>query len=248
MKYQYKIPVKKYIKLYDLIMDNNYHTLIAGATGSGKSVLLNSSIIYEMNNNTPASVQFVFFDPKKIELIQYKNTRYCLKFCTEINDILYTMEQLRNTMEARYNKMIKAGERFSSDKKIIVVIDELADLLTGYDKKSKKFENLLIVMLQKCRAANIKFIVATQQPARSILKNSITLNLTNRVALRTTSAIESRQIINAAGAETLPKYGFCIVNSPEYMQPQKFEISLTPDQLIQESCKAWSAGGYMVIK
>lgn len=244
----YKIPCKQYIELYEQIFNNKNHSLIAGATGSGKSVMLNNGILYLMNNNTPANLQFIFFDPKHVELSNYKNTRYCLKFCTEIEQINNTMRDLINLMNDRYKIMEKKGQKESTEKTIIVIIDELADLLTGYKEQSKQFERMLIVLLQKARACKIFFKVATQQPNRVILKAPITLNLVNRCALRTTDKIESKQIINTTGAESLPRYGQCIIKTPDLLTPKIYNVLLTPESTIKEICKAWTTGGAMVIK
>lgn len=245
---KYKTPTRQFIELYNNIMNNTSHCLLCGATGSGKSVLLNNCILYTMNNNTPTTTKFIFFDPKRVELSQYKNTRYCLKFCTDIKEINATMQSLINLMNCRYKEMEKRGLKKSEESQIIVIIDELADLLLGYGKESKQFENMLVLLLQKARASNIKFVVATQQPSRQVLKNRITLNLIIRVALHTESTIESKQIINVSGAETLPKYGQCILKTPDLLTPKKYQVALTPDNIQEQIIKSWCKGGSMVIK
>lgn len=180
------------------------HTLIAGTTGSGKSTLMNGIIKEFMNTNA----YMILLDPKSVELSLYKDCDKTIGYADKVDDIVYTLECIAETMEERYSDMKDKRIRFTDEEEIYVFIDELADLMISARKK--EFLNTLQRILQKGRAAGIHVIAATQTPARKIIPAELVVNFTDRVALRCVSPIESRQIIDKTGAEKLPKHGKAI--------------------------------------
>lgn len=172
------------------------HSLIAGTTGSGKSVLLNAVILGLIQMD----VECYFFDLKRVELGEYKKTKVCKKYITEPEDVPKALDSVISEMEHRYSRM-KGKE--SSAKHIYVIIDELADTLT-----QRGVLDRLVKIGRLGRAANIHLLCATQDPSRNTLPAKLAQNFTCTVALRCRSSIESRQIIGVSGAESLPIYGY----------------------------------------
>ncbi len=197
------------------------HILIAGATGSGKSVLLNN-IIYHIlkNNNVETLPQFIFCDPKRVELWQYKPLSNSL-YCCENGDIITALNRVISVMENRYNYMQAQNIRKYTGRKITVIIDELADLMLTCRRSVLP---LLQRVLQLGRAANIQIIACTQCPNRRVIPAELTLNFTDKIALRCDSGIESRQVINQGGAEKLPVYGCGIWRHPGKLEQIEFGI------------------------
>lgn len=172
------------------------HTLIAGTTGSGKSVLMNATIYTELARETAL---FYFVDLKRVELKRYKNMANCVRFADEPEQVIPLLQEVIDGMERRYATM----EGVQSDEMpIYVVVDELADTLT-----IDGVLDALVKIGRLGRASNIHLICATQDPSRRTLCAQLMQNFTCTVALRCKSAIESRQITGFKGAEALPRYG-----------------------------------------
>lgn len=210
------------------------HILIAGATGSGKSVLLNNLIYYILRNNTVESLpQFIFCDPKRVELWQYKPLNNSL-YCCDSVDIVRALERVISVMENRYNYMQGRNARKYDGKKIVVIIDELADLMLTCRRSVLP---LLQRILQLGRASNIQIIACTQCPNRRVIPAELTLNFTDKIALRCDSGIESRQVINTAGAEKLPIYGQGIWRHPGALD--KIDFGIVPDDYIVSAVSAF---------
>lgn len=185
------------------------HTLIAGQTGSGKSVMLNGILTTacKQGNNW-----FILVDPKRVELCDYKNMPTVLAYANTSTETVRALGKAIDIMEQRYREMELQGIKQYEGDPILVVIDELADLLISADCKQIKKQLQTLTALG--RAARVKCIVATQQPSRKMLPAELTLNFPSRVALHCQTAIESRQIINVKGAEDLPMYGICLYLRP----------------------------------
>ena len=209
------------MELYREII-NAPHTLIAGTTGSGKSVVLNGIIREILLSHTDTTAELYMVDPKAVELWQYHNI--CKGYTEEAEEVPYMLDEVIEIMENRFKAMRDRGENLWSGSHIFIVIDELADLMIS--PQNKVIELKLQKILQKGRAARITIIAATQAPNRQIIPANLVLNFTNRLALRFVSAIESRQIVNQSGAELLPKYGKGIYLSPDGTKP--VTIPLTP--------------------
>lgn len=199
---------------------NGSHSLIAGTTGSGKSVYLNGfmqCLIYRNGN------QFVLIDPKKVELSEYKRLPQTIAYARTTAETVNALNGVVKIMDKRYKAMERKGLKKSTDSVIWVVIDELADLMTT---AKKQVEPLLIRIAQLGRAANIRLVMATQRPTADVINKRITVNIDNRIALRTQTAQDSRNILYSAGAETLPRYGLCFLLTPELMQPIKTTVPI----------------------
>ena len=186
--------------IYDNLC-NATHTLIAGASGSGKSVILNSLICSICDRG-----DFLFLiDLKRVELARYKRLIGTLGTATEPNQVKPLLQHIVTLMDNRY-KTMKGVQ--SEETHIYVIIDELADLTYSCDKECL---DLIVKIGRLGRAANIHLICATQDPSKKTLSAPLMQNFTTRIALRCFSPIESRQIIGKAGAEELPQYGYALM-------------------------------------
>lgn len=214
----------------------NGNALIAGTAGAGKSVLLHNVIYSAMTLYTPADAQFIFIDPKIVELNIYKNLPHTITRTTDHNAAAALIGKLLDIALERYSEMDRRGLVNWDGKKIFVFIDELADLMTG--PHGKQFAANLTRLLQISRAAGISCICCTQCPNRKIIPAQITCNLQTRIALRCISAIESRQVINARGAENITGYGRGIkLDKNGYTE---FNFDMIPRETIQTRVNYWT--------
>ena len=205
---------EKIMLYYDIAYKNlipeSGHLLIAGTTGAGKSVVING--IIQAIFATDPTASFILIDPKKVELFPWTKSKQVNVYANTPEQIIRAMKIINNVMLNRYSAMEKAGQRKSTSGNIYVIIDELADIILT---SKREFLPLLQRVLQLGRAANIKVIAATQAPNRKVIPAELTLNFTDRLALRCISAIESRQIITIPGAEKLPKHGVGLLLNPD---------------------------------
>ena len=183
------------------------HLLIAGMTGSGKSVLLNQ-LISCMNGG------LILIDLKKVELIDHKP--HALAYADSSREAVRILNEVLDGIERRYEIMQQKHIKLWRGSDIWVIIDELADLMVTC---RKQVEPLLTRIGQIGRAAKVHLVMATQQPSAKIIPTSIKLNC-ERIALRCMTATQSRQIIEQSGAELLPRVGWCI------WQGERREITL----------------------
>lgn len=202
------------------------HTLIAGTTGSGKSVLLNSVIFTALNAINPVCV---FIDLKRVELVRYKNIFNCAMFVTEPEEVNGALDSVIDMMERRYQQMEKVGLVKTTETPVYVFIDELADLINN-----KGVLPRLVKIGRLGRTAQIHLVCATQDPSRRTLPAQLMQNFTCCVALRCKSSIESRQVIGIAGAEELPQYGQAILWDAK--GKKRFEVPMTPEEDIAACC------------
>lgn len=185
------------------------HLLVAGTTGSGKSVGLNSFILSLIHKKSPQELKLVLIDPKKIEFSIYNNQQYMLRpVITDMNIASNCLHQLVEEMNNRYNMFEQQTARNISEynakvnKKIpyiVCVIDEFADLIM-FDKSVEKQAQLLA---QKSRAAGIHLIIATQRPSVDVITGSLKANLPTRLSYKVASPADSMTILNTNGAENL---------------------------------------------
>lgn len=204
------------------------HTLIAGATGSGKSVLINS-LIYTALFSAPSEKQFILIDPKRVELADYRKLPHVIRYASEPREIMQAITTAVQIMERRYKGMQKRGERKSTEPDVYIIVDEFADLMT-----TQKRDTLpaLCRLAQLGRAANMHLILATQRPTRDIVTGQIKVNIDSRIALRCPTAQDSRNIINEKGAELLPRCGSGYYLTPETVHPVMVEIPYSePDDI-----------------
>lgn len=213
------------------------HTLIAGATGSGKSVLINS-IIYTALYSAPCQKSFILIDPKRVELWQYKQLPHTLRYASEPSEIAAALAWSVEEMERRFAEMRRKGQKQSDRPHIYIIVDEFADLMTT---QKKQVLPLLCRIAQLGRAANIHLILATQRPTSDIINGQIKVNIDSRLALRCPTAQDSRNIIHYAGAENLPRFGYGYYLTPETMRPELWKIPFTPDAEINRLVNWWMA-------
>lgn len=201
---------------YNLFADmlQQPHLLIAGATGSGKSVVING-IIATALKDSPAAVQFIFIDPKRVELIDYKRLPHTLQYASEPGDMVQTLQLAIDTTERRYKAMQRQHLKQYPGGAVYVVIDELADLMTT---NRKAVQPIIQRLAQIGRAANIHIIAATQCPLSAVIPTPIKVNFDSRVGLRTRSKQDSRNILGVGGCELLPRYGQGYYMTPAGLQ------------------------------
>jgi len=197
------------------------HMLVAGTTGSGKSIFIHSLILTLIMRNTPQELRIMLIDPKKVEFSFYREIPHLL--CPNISEprkAYYGMLKLVNEMERRYNLFVSAGvrdiEEFNEYAKangieplpfIVVIVDEYADL----SDSCKEIENPVVRIAQKARGAGIHLVIATQRPSVNVISGVIKGNIPTHVALMCSSAVDSTTIIGVGGAEQLLGNGDMII-------------------------------------
>jgi len=184
------------------------HLLVAGTTGSGKSVGLNTFILSLMNKKKPAELKLVLIDPKRIEFTIYNHQKYMFApVVTETSEAAFTLTYLVDEMEKRYTlfeeKLVKNIAEYNENvgllPYIVCVIDEFADLIASDKKTAASVQRLA----QKARAAGIHLILATQRPSVDVVTGVLKANFPTRLAYKTASAADSRTILDTGGAEKL---------------------------------------------
>ena len=196
---KYRTPSGKVFSLYRNMLQQP-HLLIAGATGSGKSVLINSLIstaIYD----SPAVCRFILLDPKTTELWQWKSLPHTLEYSYDVSDMLTSLENAVRLMENRLHHMHAVGERMWTGAQVYIIIDELADLLTT---AKSAVVPLLQRLCQLGRAAGVHVVAATQCILASVLPTPIRVNFSSVVCLRTATRQQSRFVVDRPGAELFP--------------------------------------------
>lgn len=241
LKKRYKTPKGLTYYPYLLELIENNHVLIAGTTGSGKSVLENAIIYailcckFPFDNNHLKSAKLILIDPKKVELWRFKKLPHTLLYASSIDEIIIAFQKIRALVDFRLNIMLKHGLRKSLDTPVYVFIDELVDIVTS--KKKKEAIRLLSDIASISRATNIFFIALTQSPSRIIIPASFKLLFNCKVALRCNENIESRQIIGDNRATLLPLHGQGIVKQD--LQEYMIKIPLYHDYEIDSLVKFW---------
>ena len=189
------------------------HLLVAGATGSGKSVGVNTFILSLIYQNSPSELKFLMVDPKQVELGMYDGIPYLLAPVeTSPDKALKILKRTVQEMERRYTllkeykvkKLDEYNKKMTGDQlpRIVVVIDELADLMMNRNTK-KDTETCITRIAQKARAVGIHLIVATQRPSVDVVTGLIKANIPTRIAFSVVSQIDSRTILDTKGAEEL---------------------------------------------
>lgn len=198
---------------YNLFSDmaKQNHLLVAGATGSGKSVVING-ILTTLLYKFPWQVSFILIDPKRVELSPYKNLPHTIKYASEPKDMVSALHLAMNICNTRYKQMEKAGHRLYQGGDIYVIIDEWADLMTT---NRRVVAPIVQRLAQIGRASKVHVILCTQTPIAKVIPTEIKCNFDSRVGLRTRSAQDSRNILGYSGLENLPKYGQGIYMTPE---------------------------------
>lgn len=215
-------------QVYSLYRDmlKQPHLLIAGATGSGKSVVING-LVYTAMYDSPAAVQFILIDPKRVELIDYAQLPHTLKYASEPGDMVQALELAMTITERRYKAMQARHMKKYDGGAVYVIIDELADLMTT---NRRQVQPLLQRLAQIGRAANVHIIAATQCPLSAVIPTPIKVNFDSRVGLRTRSRQDSRNILGVGGCELLPRYGQGYYMTPEGLTLYNIPMQ-TPEDL-----------------
>lgn len=225
-------PTGEYFSLYKDMLQQP-HLLIAGATGSGKSVVING-LIYTALFGSPATVQFILIDPKRVELVDYSRLPHILKYASEPGNMVQALQYAINLTESRYKAMQAQHIKKYQGSAIYIVIDELADIMTT---NKRQVQPLLQRLAQVGRAANVHIIAATQCPLREIIPTAIKVNFDARVGLRTRSAQDSRNILGMNGCELLPRHGQGYYMTPE--GTQLYNIPMYPEEKLREMVQYW---------
>lgn len=222
-------------QVYSLYRDmlKQPHLLIAGATGSGKSVVING-LVYTAMYDSPAAVQFILIDPKRVELVDYKPLPHTLMYASEPGEMVEALEKAMGITESRYKAMQRQRVKKYPGGALYVIIDELADLMTT---ARRQVQPLIQRLAQIGRAANVHIIAATQCPLATVIPTPIKVNFDSRVALRTRSAQDSRNILGLTGCELLPRYGQGYYMTPDGLK--LYNIPMQPQEDINALVKYW---------
>jgi S-DNA-T family DNA segregation ATPase FtsK/SpoIIIE len=228
------------------------HLLIAGTTGSGKSVMVHAIINSLLFRNSPYDLKFIMVDPKKVELTLYNNIPHLYTpVITNAKVTIRTLNWAVNEMERRYdvlesfaerdiasyhkNIFQKAVAKSKGDENadlpermpyIVIVIDELADIMMSYPKE---LESAIVRLAQKSRAVGIHLILSTQRPSVNVITGLIKANIPSRIALKVASQIDSRTIIDTAGAEQLLGQGDLLFTSAENPKQERIQSAFVSD-------------------
>ena len=213
----------------DKITGENVHTLIAGCMGSGKSNLLHWVIL---NILTIDGSGLYLIDPKRVELVQYKNSVHTCAYACETEDIISVIHSAAEEMDRRFKDMQRRGLRKSDKPPRYIIIDELAQFSKRIDPRLAKANEDLARIATLGRASKVFIIACTQRPTNDVITPVIKTNCDCKIALRTSSDQESRNIIQVSDAHYLPRHGFCLITHPDYMGVQRAPVDLCTDETI----------------
>jgi S-DNA-T family DNA segregation ATPase FtsK/SpoIIIE len=227
------------------------HLLIAGTTGSGKSVCITALTTCLVTNNSPEDLRLVLIDPKMVELVRFNGLPHLLgKVETELERIVGVLRWCTVEMDRRYRLLEEAKARdleaynrkarrtraLERLARIVVMIDELADLMMMAPDQT---ERTLVRLAQMARATGIHLVVATQRPSTDIVTGLIKANFPARISFAVASSIDSRVILDGAGAETLLGRGDMLFLSPEAAAPARLQGAFVSDQEIERLVDYW---------
>ena len=222
------------------------HLLVAGATGSGKSVCMNCIITSILMRTKPDQVKLVMVDPKKVELSMYNGVPHLLcpvvtdpkKASVALKNIVVEMEKRYDIFEKTKNKNIKGYNEFCENNPeypkmpyIVVIIDELADLMLV---AAKEVEDSIMRITQMARAAGIHLIVATQRPSTDVITGVVKANIPSRISFAVSSSIDSRTILDSTGAEKLLGKGDMLFLPMGENSPVRIQGAFVSEQEIQK--------------
>jgi S-DNA-T family DNA segregation ATPase FtsK/SpoIIIE len=221
------------------------HVLVAGTTGSGKSVMLNAWITTLMMRTRPDELRMILVDPKQVEMVQYNGSPHLL---TEvINDPAKVVSALRWSvaeMEARYKELASVGARnleafnkmdnVTPKPYIVFVIDELADLMMY---AANDVEDMITRIAQKARAVGIHLVLATQRPSVDVITGLMKANIPSRIAFNVSSMVDSRVIIDSPGAEKLLGKGDMFYLPPDQAKPRRIQGPYLTDNEVGDVVK-----------
>lgn len=237
MKQTFTTPAGSVHNLY-LDMLDQPHIMIAGATGSGKSVAINgmiSTALYSLPLDRPGGKAFILIDPKRVELVQVRTVPHTLLYASEPADMIAALNTAMQLTETRYRRMQAAGIRKYDGSDVYIIIDEFADLMTT---DRKHVQPLVQRLAQIGRAARVHIVLATQTPIAKVIPTEIKCNFDSRLGLRARSAQDSRNIIGKAGLESLDRYGTGYYMTPA--QESFVKVPLVSDQELTELVQYWT--------
>lgn len=223
-------------------LDKMPHVLVAGQTNSGKSVMINSILTSLLYRNSPSDLKLILVDPKHVELSPYNDIPHLLtSVITEPEKCISALKWAVAEMERRYRTLAEAHKRniveYNQLKKdegmpyIVIVIDELADLMM---MAARDVEALIVRVAQKARAVGIHLVIATQRPSVDVITGLIKANIPARVAFTTTSQVDSRTIIDQAGAEKLLGQGDMLFSTADMPKPKRVQGALIEVDEVQK--------------
>lgn len=212
-------------------LDKMPHLMIAGSTGSGKSVMINDLLTSLLYRNSPADLKLILVDPKRVELNLYNDIPHLLTpVIVDPEKCISALKWAVAEMERRYRLLADLGKRniqeYNQAKKeegmpfIVVVIDELADLMAI---AAHDVEGVIVRLAQMARATGIHLVLATQRPSVDVITGLIKANIPARVAFTVASQVDSRTILDQAGAEKLLGRGDMLFASPEHIKPRRIQ-------------------------
>ena len=226
------------------------HLLIAGATGSGKTVCLNAIVCCLLLHNAPTEARFIMIDPKRVELTPYNSIPHlAAPVIVDTNKAIGTLRWLSQEMDRRYEKFAAAAVRniegFNKNRTgdqrvpyLVVIIDELADLMmAGFDE----VEHLLCRLAQLARATGIHLVVATQRPSVDVVTGLIKANFPTRISFAVTSQVDSRTILDSVGAEKLLGGGDMLYMPTEAGKPKRLQGCYVSDAEIERLVYFWNS-------
>ena len=227
-------------------MEDMPHLLIAGATGSGKSVCINSIITSVIYKSSPKDVKLMLIDPKVVELSVYNGIPHLLiDVVTNPKKAAFALNWAVDEMEKRYlafaenhvrdlkgynKKMVEEGREDEKLPKILIIVDELADLMMV---ASKEIEEYIARLAQKARAAGMHLILATQRPSVDVITGTIKANIPSRIAFAVASSVDSRTILDMGGAEKLLGKGDMLFYPSKYPKPKRIQGALISDSEVE---------------
>ncbi len=224
------------------------HVLIAGATGSGKTVCLNTIVCSLLLNNTPYDVRFVLIDPKRVELTSYGSIPHLASpVIVEAEKAVEALRWLAQEMDRRYQRLQAAAARSidiynktrQGDQKmpyLVLVIDELADLMM---QAGDEVERILCRLAQLARAVGIHLVVATQRPSVDVITGLIKANFPTRISFAVSSQVDSRTILDSVGAEKLLGKGDMLFMPQEASKPKRLQGCYVSDAEIERLVYFW---------
>jgi S-DNA-T family DNA segregation ATPase FtsK/SpoIIIE len=222
------------------------HLLIAGTTGSGKSVCMNSIIVSLLYRASPEQVRLIMIDPKVVELSIYNGIPHLLiPVVTDAKKAAGALQWAVTEMERRYklladykvrdlsgyNKLAKVNEDMPPMPQIVIIIDELADLMLV---AAKEVENSIVRIAQKARAAGMYLVIATQRPSSDVITGLMKANIPSRIAFAVASAIDSRIILDESGAEKLVGKGDMLYGPLGGGKPKRVQGCFITDEEVEE--------------
>ena len=233
------------------------HLLIAGATGSGKSVCVNTILTSLLINNTPDDLRLILIDPKRVELSAYNGIPHLLApVIVETERVVGALQWMMREMDTRYHKFAAAGARNLEDYNVrmqlrgerklpilVIIIDEMADLMMLAQNET---EAAIARLAQMARATGLHLIVATQRPSADIITGNIKANFPSRIAFAVASNTDSRVVLDQPGAEHLLGRGDMLFQAPDAAAPVRMQGAYVSDTEIQKVVDYWidaAAGG-----